>query len=163
MCGWSRFKYTHSLRDCIFLVHEIHLCLWVENLKKLNVCVDDDNKFKYEFTLLRMLVLRSMLSLFSRRYSSTNFIKKVACYVYENDGECVNKTKKRESRKYEKKNNSGEERLQNEWMKNNTEEWRFRMSYAFIYSIHRYTVKLYHKDFLLCVHMRYMCVMISRI
>lgn len=100
MYSWSRLKYTHSLRDCIFLVHEIHLCLRVENLRKLNVCVDDDNKFKYKFIFLYAIVFCSMLSLFSRRFSIHQHIslKSRVLYVYENDGECINKTNEREQK-----------------------------------------------------------------
>lgn len=57
-------NYTHSLRDCVFLVHEFHL--WVENLSKLD-CMRydcDDNKFEYKFF---MWWIPFMLSLSIRR------------------------------------------------------------------------------------------------
>lgn len=167
---WTRRKYTHTalvMRDRIFLVHEICLCLRVpENLRTIFFSSTvwasiSDNK--YEFTFLYALVF--VLCYLS--YDATRFMNSFyweSRVVNENDGECNEQNKGKRSQIIlssviiTEPNRATDAKLQikkniGEWRLRIYEMWRFR-TYALIY---RYTVKFYREDCFLCVPTTYMC------
>lgn len=102
-----KYTQTRTPRDCIFLVHEIHLCL--KSKKTACMCWTTMMiiNLNISFTFLYAIVFLSMLSPFLRRFPihQLDSLKSRVLCLHKNDGECINKTE----REHKRSNNNQEE------------------------------------------------------